>query len=355
MCSQYRMLVQSSKGWMFGISWTIFGNIVGDQLSVLVAEATEEGEDRALGARRVWHRRGDGLPVRAFEAVPGVPPVSVLRFPGREFSLGENAHGDAHTHDFLALVYFERGGGSLRLGDREWQIEAGDAYVIAPGEVVGSWAGTSGSHRAAGWTASFPPEVLGDRAPGTFLSWRAHPLLFPFVGGAAGGAQRLKVPPEERRSWSERFSALDAELRGRQDGYREAVLSHLTLLLVELSRLAADVVGNLRLKDEPLLAGVFGFIEERYREPISLKDVARAVGLTPGHLTTVVRRKTGRTVLEWIVERRMAEARRLLVETDLSVEEVGRGVGYADAGYFARAFRRAHDATPLSWRRAGRP
>ena len=79
------------------------------------------------------------------------------------------------------------------------------------------------------------------------------------------------------------------------------------------------------------------------------------MSLTPGHLTTVVRRKTGRTVLEWIAERRLAEARRLLVQTDLAVEEVGRRVGYGDAGYFGRAFRRAHGATPLGWRRAGRP
>jgi AraC family transcriptional regulator, transcriptional activator of pobA len=295
------------------------------------------------------------MPVRAFEAVPGVPPVSVLRFPGRVLPSSGHAYREAHTHDFLALAYFERGGGSLRLGDQEWTADDGDAYVIGPGEVVRSWVGTSGSRRAAGWTVSFPPEVLGDHAPGAFLSWRVHPLLFPFVGGAAGGAQRLRVPPEDRASWTGRFAALDAELRGRRDGYREAVLSHLTLLLVEVSRLAADVVGDLRLRDEPLLAEVFGFIEECYREPISLKDVASAVGLTTGHLTTVVRRKTGRTVLEWITERRMAEARRLLVETDLSMEEVGRGVGYGDAGYFARTFRRAHGATPLGWRSAGRP
>nr|WP_207956712.1 AraC family transcriptional regulator [Rubrobacter tropicus] len=163
------------------------------------------------------------------------------------------------------------------------------------------------------------------------------------------------MPPEDRASWSERFSALDLELGRRRDGYREAALAHLTLLLVELSRLAADVVGDLRLKDESLLAGVFGFVEERYAEPISLKDVARAVGLSAGHLATVVRRKTGRTVLEWITERRMAEARRLLVETDLPAEEVGRRVGYGDAGYLARVFRRAHGASPLGWRRAGRP
>ena len=273
---------------------------------------------------------------------------------GRELSPSGLPEGHAHSHDFLALAYFERGGGSMWLGDREWQIEAGDVYLIAPGEVVGT-GDASGLEAAEGWGVFFPPEVLGSQAPGAFLSWRAHPLLFPFVRGAAGGAQRLKVPPAERSSWSERFLALDLELRQKQDGYREAVLAHLTLLLVGVSRLAADVVGDLRLKDETLLAEVFGFIEERYGEPISLRDVARAVSLSRGHLTTVVRRKTGRTVQEWITERRMAEARRLLVETDLPVEEVGRRVGYVDAGYFVRTFRRAHGATPLAWRRAGRP
>jgi len=267
---------------------------------------------------------------------------------GRGFS---GVRPGAHSHDFLVLDYFERDGGSLRLGDRQWQIEAGDVYLIAPGEV----ADASGLEEAEGWGVFFPPEVLGSQAPGAFLSWRAHPLLFPFVRGAAGGAQHLKVPPTERSSWSEQLSALDLELRERRDGYREAVLSHLTLLLVGVSRLAADVVGDLRLKDEPLLAEVFSFIEDRYSERISLKDVARAVSLSRGHLTTVVRRKTGRTVVEWIAERRMAEARRLLVQTDLSVEEVGRRVGYVDAGYFVRSFGRAHGATPLGWRRAGRP
>lgn len=292
-------------------------------------------------------RRDDGLPVYTYETVPGVPLVSIMRL-GRRFS---DVRPAAHSHDFLVLAYFERDGGSLRLGAKEWQIEAGDVYLIAPGEV----ADPSGLEGAEGWSVFFPPEVLGSEAPGAFLSWRAHPLLFPFVRGAAGGAQRLKVPLADQPSWVERLSALGLELRQRHDGYREAVLAHLTLLLVDLSRLAADVVGDLRLEDETLLAEVFGFIEDRYHEPISLRDVARAVSLSRGHLTTVVRRKTGRTVQEWIAERRMAQARRLLVETDLPVEEVGRRVGYGDPTYFVRSFRRAHGATPLAWRRAGRP
>jgi AraC-like DNA-binding protein len=252
------------------------------------------------------------------------------------------------------LAYFERGGGALRLGGREWRVAAGDVYLIAPGEVVGA-SDPRGFEEAEGWAVYFPPDVLGPRTPGAFLAWRAHPLLFPFVRGAAGGAHRLTVSLADRPAWAARLTALDRELRQRQDGYREAALAHLTLLLVEVGRLAVDVVGDLRLRDEPLLAAVFGVIEARYREPISLQDVARAVSLSPGHLTTVVRRKTGQTVQAWIAERRMAEARRLLVETDLAVAEVGWQVGYGDPGYFARSFRRAHGTTPLGWRRAGRP
>lgn len=307
-----------------------------------------------LGPTRMLARRGDGPPIYTYQAVPGVPPVSTMKL-GRAHAPGGLPQTHAHAHDFLVLAYFERGGGSLRLGDRQWWVEAGDAYVIAPGEVVGAGDDVSGLAEAEGWAVFFLPEVLGSQAPGAFLSWRTHPLLFPFVRGAAGGAQRLTVPPAERPAWSERFVTLDRELQRRQDGYREAVLAHLTLLLVGVSRLAVDVAGDLRLNDEPLLAEVFGVIEERYGEPLSLKDVARAVSLTPGHLTTVVRRKTGRTVQQWIVERRMAQARRLLVETDLAVEEVGRRVGYGDPRYFVRHFRRAHGASPRGWRGASRP
>jgi AraC family transcriptional regulator, transcriptional activator of pobA len=298
------------------------------------------GKERevAEGATRKRDRRAGGPPVYTYERLPGVPPVSIMRL-DRE-SLEDLESDEAHSHDFLVLAYFERGGGSLRIGERRWRVKAGDAYVIAPGE---------------GWAVYFPPEGLGPYAPDALLAWRAHPLLFPFARGAASGAQRLTVPASAQREWSELLAALEREVRERRDGYEEAAVARLTLLLVDASRLAADVVGDLRLKDEPLLAEVFGFIEARYHEPISLRDVAAAVNLSPAHLTTTVRRKTGRTVQEWIGERRMAQARRLLAASDLTVEEVARKVGYADSAYFVRRFRRDHGTTPLRWRRAGRP
>jgi AraC family transcriptional regulator, transcriptional activator of pobA len=298
------------------------------------------------------NRRASAPPVYTYEAVPGLPPIGTLRLDrGSMQGLGPQ---HAHSHDFLVLAYFERGGGTLRVGDREWPVEAGDVYVVAPGESVGVGADPEGLAEADGWAVYFPAEGLGPQAPASLLAWRAHPLLIPFARGAATGAQRLNVHADERHAWSDRLSALDLELRERHDGYGEAATAHLTLLLVSVARLAADVVGDLTLKDEPLLAEVFGLIEARYHERISLRDVASALNLSAGHLTTVVRRKTGRTVQEWIAERRMAQARRLLVETDLTVAEVGRRVGYDDPVYFSRSFRRTHATTPLRWRRAGR-
>src|SRR5215208_7691285 len=147
---------------------------------------------------------------------------------------------------------------------------------------------------------------------------------------------------------------MSRELRDKDPGFREALRAHLTLILVDVGRLARDVVGQMRLGKQPVLAAVFQFIEDHYAEPISTKDVARAANLSSGYLTTLVRRRTGRTVLEWIVELRMAEARHLLVETEDSVERIGARVSYEDPTYFARRFRNAHKATPASWRNANR-
>lgn len=291
-------------------------------------------------------------PVYTYEPVPGEPPVRVERLDRPSLEGLEPGH--AHSHDFLVLAYFERGGGSLQVGGCEWAIAPGDAYIVAPGEVVGIGEPADGLGQAAGWGVAFPPEGLGPNAPEALLTWWAHPLLFPFARGAARGGQRLSVPEARRPTWTEHLSALEGELLERRDGYRDAVVAHLTLLLVDVARLVVDVASDFKFRNEPLLAEVFDFIEWHYPEPISLREVAGAVNISSGHLTTVVRRKTGRPVQAWITERRMAQARRLLAGTDLSVAEVGLRVGYTDPGYFVRTFRHAHSATPLQWRQAGR-
>lgn len=306
-----------------------------------------------VDAARPTGRTVDRAIVYEYLRTPGAPPVSLLRFSAAELAAAHAAGDHAHAHEFLVLAYFEHGGGSIRLGEREWPLRGGDAFVISPGEVV-RFGAQPPDGRTAGWCVFFPPEIIASEALGGSLGWNAHPLLYPFVGSAAGGAQRLPVPPSERASWAEHACAIERELRAPRDGSTEAALAHLTLLLVSAARVSVDIGHDLRLRHEPLLAGVFEFIEAHYHEPISLAAVAAALSLTPGHLTTVVRRKTGRSVQRWITERRMAEARRLLRETHLPVEAIAGRVGYRHPSYFIKHFRRDHTVTPALWRRRTR-
>jgi AraC family transcriptional regulator, transcriptional activator of pobA len=274
-------------------------------------------------SRLVRHR--DGLPVYQYRADSDTPPVSVVR-----------AHGilehRVHIHDFPVLWYANA---------------AGLVYVVAPGAAVDPG---QVPHRDSGIGVFFDPAALDGDGRSPWPSWRRHPLLFPFVHGQAGGLLQLTVPAARRPLWDNVIGSIEAELAERKEGYRQAALAHLTLLLIDVARLAGDVVGDLRRSGEPLLAEVFTVIDRHRGEPLSLRDVARELGVTPGHLTTVVRRRTGRTVQEWIIERRMAEARSLLSDTALPVAEIARRVGISDPGYFSRQFRRTHGRSPRDWR-----
>ena len=99
------------------------------------------------------------------------------------------------------------------------------------------------------------------------------------------------------------------------------------------------------------LKPVFEFIEANYTKPLKLKDVALEVGYSSAYLTTLVQKKTGKTVKQWIIERRMMCARNLLKRTKEPVSKIAESSGYLDAGYFTNQFKRIHGVSPLAWRK----
>lgn len=272
-------------------------------------------------------RHDDGIPVYDYPTDPATPPVSVVRL--QRDGLPEKRR---HIHDFPILLYLP---------------DTASVHVAAAGDAIDPvWA----ADKTRGAAVFFDPAALdgGTRSP--WPSWRSHPLLFPFVHGTAGGLLHLQLPDARKPFWESGIESLESELSDQRNGYRQAVLAHLTLLLIDLARMTDDVVGGLRRSNDPIVADVFAVIDRRVGLPLSLKDVADELGLTPGHLTTVVRRRTGRTVQEWITKRRMTEARALLAGTDMPIAEVARRVGISDAGYFARLFRSTHGISPREWR-----
>lgn len=104
----------------------------------------------------------------------------------------------------------------------------------------------------------------------------------------------------------------------------------------------------------PQLKEVFDFIEANYHQSINLSDVAQVVGYAPAYLTDLMRRQTGKTVHQWIVQYRMTKACSLLLETKHSVEQIAEAVGYQYVGCFFRQFRISFGTTPQVWRNAQR-
>lgn len=82
-----------------------------------------------------------------------------------------------------------------------------------------------------------------------------------------------------------------------------------------------------------------------------MRESARHLGVSEGYLSEAVKTSTGRTPGELIRQTRVHEAKRLLLRTELSVRQVAGRVGFGDAAYFCRFFRRETGASPGDFRR----
>jgi AraC family transcriptional regulator, transcriptional activator of pobA len=74
------------------------------------------------------------------------------------------------------------------------------------------------------------------------------------------------------------------------------------------------------------------------------------LNLSPGHLGDVVREQSGKSAITHIHDRLLLEARRLLFHTDLTAKEIAFELGFEDASYFNRWFKRLAGKTPLDYR-----
>lgn len=98
------------------------------------------------------------------------------------------------------------------------------------------------------------------------------------------------------------------------------------------------------------LAVLSRYLRERLHEPVSLKEAAEAVHLSPGYLSQLIKKETGQTFVQFVTARRMALARSLLLHSDLSIKEVAARSGFDDVGYFGRRFRRYEGRSPSQFR-----
>lgn len=108
--------------------------------------------------------------------------------------------------------------------------------------------------------------------------------------------------------------------------------------------------GLLTPSDSERLVAARRMIDEHWSEKLTLDGLARACGLNRAKLTRGFRELFHCTVAEAIAERRLTEARRQLLTTDLPVSSIGYASGYHNNASFSRAFGRRFGVSPRAYR-----
>jgi len=91
-------------------------------------------------------------------------------------------------------------------------------------------------------------------------------------------------------------------------------------------------------------------MQDRVPEPLSLREHARLAGMSTFHFLRQFQKTFGTTPHRLVIEFRLARAKELLTETDLSVTEVCFECGYQSLGSFSFLFRRAVGCSPREYR-----
>ena len=103
------------------------------------------------------------------------------------------------------------------------------------------------------------------------------------------------------------------------------------------------------------MSRVVEYIREHIADSaMSLTDAAAAAFLSPNYLTHLLRKETGKTFSELVLERRMRLARTHLMNSSKPLSHIAQICGFADEAYFSRRFRKAHGLPPGQFRREQR-
>jgi AraC-like DNA-binding protein len=95
--------------------------------------------------------------------------------------------------------------------------------------------------------------------------------------------------------------------------------------------------------------------DARYFEPLAVRDLAGAAGLSPSHFSREFRRAFGEAPHAYLLTRRLERAAELLRNTDRSVLEICLSVGLQSVGSFTTSFTRTYDMSPTAYRAAFPP
>ena len=131
------------------------------------------------------------------------------------------------------------------------------------------------------------------------------------------------------------------------------MLSENAALMREMFRAYCRLVRKHTMKDfSPVVQKTILLIDSDLSANLSLTTLANSQGISSGYLSTLFRRETGKTVSEYIRDKRMKHAAHLLGTTHLQVQTIALHCGIMDVQYFSKTFKKHSGMTPKEYREA---
>ncbi|MEM7273709.1 MAG: AraC family transcriptional regulator [Actinomycetota bacterium] len=199
-------------------------------------------------------------------------------------------------------------------------------------------------------------------APGVLHQWKIDGPLELWVVGISPGSVPGRSQEIAALSWTGLFPIPEEEaddlfglLRLAKRRFEEApdrpglVARYIQTLLDQLETWAVAGWPRPSDHDDDLSRRFIAAIAEFDRR-YTVAEYASALGVSPGHLATVVRARTGQPPKDLIAQRLLLEAKRRLAHSNDSAAAIGRQLGFVDSSQFGRWFQRQAAETPGGFR-----
>ena len=261
------------------------------------------------------------------------PPATALPFRVRTFGRMHRTpwHSTLGTYfDDAMLTVVVAGRGTYRLFDRTVAVRGGMLGVVLPEDRPGILAADAADPydhyycRFAGGEALVVARRIRKRLGSAFATWREWERLLPVL------TEMHHYEPANAAT-SPHMVELDA------------------LLALLLVRIECPFVAT--PDPTPTRLGLLTYMENAIDAPMDLDRMAAHFGISKGHLCRLARSELGQTVVAVWRDLKLEWARELLRETDMTVDEVSRRVGFNSPFYFSTVFSQHIGISPTSWRR----
>lgn len=255
------------------------------------------------------------------------------------------AHRDIHfphRHSFYHLAFFTAGGGSHTIDFEKFPVKPGQLYFMVPGQVH-SWFFSGGIE---GYVMNVSAGFFN-----AFLQDADYVERFPFFSGVSAEGV-VQLPKAAIPVVTAQFEGMLKEMKGDQAYSQDMLRLQVLGMFIAVSRASRQGETRQELPHNYVLLRNFRkLVEQHYMQLRLPKEYAALLYVTPNYLNAFCRHMLGKSAGEIIRDRVLLEAKRLLINADMSIATIAYQLNFADNSYFTKFFKKYAGTTPEEFRK----